>query len=501
MVIKRKQTEKSLKNFLPKHAVVMARSANKMTQGELPKNPKMQNTGADSLEKITADLMADGGCKRCKLCKQRKTIVVGEGNPHAELVFVGEGPGEQEDIQGRPFVGRAGQLLDKMIEAMGLKREQIYIANVVKCRPPGNRNPEPDEISSCSPFLHRQLDAIKPKIIVALGKFSAQTLLQTETRISELRGHFHPYRGTKLMPTFHPAYLLRNPPAKKRLGKIFSLSRKNWGSQFQNVRNRRLDSRRYHEEKTIMEILSGGFMFLVILAAVIIFASVKVLNEYERGVIFTLGRISAAKGPGNDFAFPGFPTDGARGFANDHSRHSATGRDHSRQRDDQSERGGLLPRCRPQSRSVEVENYLLATSKLAQTTLRSVLGQVELDELLASRDTINHRLQTILDTQTEPWGVKVSNVEVKQIDLPVEMQRAMARQAEAERERRAKIIAAEGEMQASQKLAEAAQVMEVRPMSLQLRYLQTLSEMSSEHTSTIVIPFPIELMKAFVDRK
>ena len=131
----------------------------------------------------------------------------------------------------------------------------------------------------------------------------------------------------------------------------------------------------------------------------------------------------------------------------------------------------------PNRAVVEVENYLLATSKLAQTTLRSVLGQVELDELLASRESINHRLQTILDTQTEPWGVKVSNVEVKQIDLPVEMQRAMARQAEAERERRAKIIAAEGELQASQKLSEAAEVMEKRPISLQLRYLQTMREM------------------------
>jgi regulator of protease activity HflC (stomatin/prohibitin superfamily) len=147
---------------------------------------------------------------------------------------------------------------------------------------------------------------------------------------------------------------------------------------------------------------------------------------------------------------------------------------------------------------VEVENYLLATSKLAQTTLRSVLGQVELDELLASREAINHRLQTILDSQTEPWGVKVSNVEVKQIDLPVEMQRAMARQAEAERERRSKVIAAEGELQASQKLSEAAEVMERRPMSLQLRYLQTLNEMSSEKASTIIVPLPMEIIKPFL---
>src|SRR6185312_8540444 len=145
----------------------------------------------------------------------------------------------------------------------------------------------------------------------------------------------------------------------------------------------------------------------------------------------------------------------------------------------------------PNRAVIEVENFLMATSKLAQTTLRSVLGQVELDELLASRETINHRLQTILDSQTEPWGVKVSNVEVKQIDLPAEMQRAMARQAEAERERRAKIIAAEGEMQASHKLAEAAKKMAEEPMSLQLRYLQTIREMSSEHATTTIIPLPM----------
>jgi regulator of protease activity HflC (stomatin/prohibitin superfamily) len=150
----------------------------------------------------------------------------------------------------------------------------------------------------------------------------------------------------------------------------------------------------------------------------------------------------------------------------------------------------------PNRAVVEVENYLLATSKLAQTTLRSVLGQVELDELLASRDAINHKLQTILDQQTGPWGVKVANVEVKQIDLPVEMQRAMARQAEAERERRAKIIAAEGELQASEKLSEASRIMADNPMSLQLRYLQTLSEISTNGKST-VIPLPLDLIRQF----
>jgi uracil-DNA glycosylase family 4 len=195
-----------LKGFLPDHAIVMARS-----RSAAPAVAPTPLTG-DSLEQIRADL---DGCTRCKLCTGRKTIVLGEGNPKAELVFVGEGPGEQEDIQGRPFVGKAGQLLDKMIEAMGLSREQVFIANVVKCRPPGNRNPEPDEIASCSPFLHRQLDLIRPKVIVALGKFAAQTLLQTEQRISELRGNFFEYRGVRLMPTFHPAFLLRNPESKR----------------------------------------------------------------------------------------------------------------------------------------------------------------------------------------------------------------------------------------------------------------------------------------------
>jgi uracil-DNA glycosylase len=189
--------------FLPRRAIVMAR------QKLLP-SPALD---ASALLKVLSTDLQD--CQRCKLCQARKTIVIGEGNPHAEIVFIGEGPGEQEDIQGRPFIGKAGQLLDRMIAAINLDRSQVYIANVVKCRPPGNRNPEPDEITSCSPFLHRQIDAIRPKIVVALGKFAAQTLLNTEGRISTLRGRFHSYRGAKLMPTFHPAYLLRNPAAKK----------------------------------------------------------------------------------------------------------------------------------------------------------------------------------------------------------------------------------------------------------------------------------------------
>ncbi|MFL5812923.1 MAG: uracil-DNA glycosylase [Bdellovibrionia bacterium] len=175
----------------------------------------------DSLELIAADLLCppeapETGCPRCKLCQSRKNLVVGEGSPNAELVFVGESPGEQEDQQGRPFVGKAGQLLDRMIQAMGLQREQVYLCNVIKCHPPGNRNPEADEIAACSPFLARQLDVIRPKVVVALGKFAAQTLLQTEAPISKLRGNFFPYRnGAKLMATFHPAYLLRNPESKR----------------------------------------------------------------------------------------------------------------------------------------------------------------------------------------------------------------------------------------------------------------------------------------------
>ena len=156
-----------------------------------------------------------GDCKRCKLCNGRTQIVFGTGNPRAELVFVGEGPGADEDQQGVPFVGKAGQLLTKMIEAMGFKRDEVYICNVVKCRPPNNRNPEPDEIEACEPFLKAQLAAIRPKVIVALGKFAAQTLLRDSTAITRLRGQWREYQGIPLMPTFHPAYLLRSPDEKK----------------------------------------------------------------------------------------------------------------------------------------------------------------------------------------------------------------------------------------------------------------------------------------------
>lgn len=156
-------------------------------------------------------------CQLCPLGKTRKNLVFGTGNPEAEIVFVGEAPGADEDEQGLPFVGRAGQLLTDIIKAMGYQRKDVYICNILKCRPPGNRNPQPDEISKCEQFLKKQLQIISPKIICALGTFAAKTLLNTETPISALRGHFHSYEGIKLMPTYHPAYLLRNPSAKKQV--------------------------------------------------------------------------------------------------------------------------------------------------------------------------------------------------------------------------------------------------------------------------------------------
>ena len=169
---------------------------------------------AGTLEELRA---AIGDCQRCKLARHRTHLVFGVGNPHARLVFVGEGPGHDEDLQGEPFVGRAGQLLTEIItKGMKLRREDVYICNVIKCRPPDNRNPEPDEVASCEPFLMRQLQLIRPEVVVALGKFAAQTLLRTKAPITQLRGRWFDYQGVKLMPTFHPAYLLRNP-ADKRL--------------------------------------------------------------------------------------------------------------------------------------------------------------------------------------------------------------------------------------------------------------------------------------------
>lgn len=167
---------------------------------------------AAMLESLQKELLA---CSRCCLGGQRKNLVFGEGNPYADLVFVGEAPGADEDRLGRPFVGRAGQLLTRMIIAMGLKREDVYICNILKCRPPGNRNPEKEEIAECEPYLIRQLEIIKPKIICALGTFAAQTLLKKDVPITALRGRYHDYHGIKLMPTYHPAYLLRNAGAKK----------------------------------------------------------------------------------------------------------------------------------------------------------------------------------------------------------------------------------------------------------------------------------------------
>ncbi len=167
----------------------------------------------DALKAIREDL---GDCIRCKLHGLgRKQIVFGIGNPNADLMFVGEAPGADEDIQGEPFVGRAGQLLTRIIEAIGLKRKDVYIANVLKCRPPNNRNPEPDEVEQCEPFLLRQIDAVKPKVIVALGKFAAQCLLKTNDPITRLRGREYKYRNAVLIPTYHPAYLLRTPSAKR----------------------------------------------------------------------------------------------------------------------------------------------------------------------------------------------------------------------------------------------------------------------------------------------
>jgi len=167
-----------------------------------------------SLEDVRKEL---GDCHRCPLGQIRTNLVFGEGNPKAEIVFVGEAPGRDEDIQGRPFVGRAGQLLTRIIIAMGLKREDVYICNILKCRPPGNRNPRPEEIMTCEPFLIKQLQTINPKVICALGTFAAHTLLKTDVPITVLRGKFHTYHGIQLMPTYHPAFLLRNPASKKQV--------------------------------------------------------------------------------------------------------------------------------------------------------------------------------------------------------------------------------------------------------------------------------------------
>ncbi len=182
-----------------------------------PQPPVIPLTDVSAADRLVAIRTEIGDCTRCKLHTGRTNLVFGVGDPESDLMFVGEGPGADEDEQGEPFVGRAGQLLTQIIKAMGFEREDVYIANVVKCRPPNNRNPEPAEIAQCSPFLHAQIASIKPKVIVALGKFAAQTLLGTETPISRLRGRFHEMGQTVVMPTFHPSYLLRTPAAKREV--------------------------------------------------------------------------------------------------------------------------------------------------------------------------------------------------------------------------------------------------------------------------------------------
>ncbi len=177
---------------------------------ELP----ISHTSKRSLDEVRAEL---GECRRCKLHRTRKTLVFGEGNEQATLMFIGEGPGYDEDVQGRPFVGKAGQLLTKILQSIHLEREEVYIANILKCRPPQNRNPESDEIESCRPFLLKQIQAIHPKLICALGTFAAQSLLQTGEKITSLRGRLFQIEGIRVIPTFHPAFLLRNPERKKEV--------------------------------------------------------------------------------------------------------------------------------------------------------------------------------------------------------------------------------------------------------------------------------------------
>jgi uracil-DNA glycosylase family 4 len=201
----------------------VASTTEPVTPSPLTETVAVFKSAAEALAAVRADI---GDCTRCKLhTLGRQQVVFGVGNPDADLMFVGEAPGADEDVQGVPFVGRAGQLLTKIIEAIGLTRDDVYIATVIKCRPPQNRNPEPDEVDTCEPFLFRQIDLIKPKVIVALGKFGAQTLLRTEEPISRLRGRVFDYRGSKLIPTFHPAYLLRNPSSKREVWEDMKLVR------------------------------------------------------------------------------------------------------------------------------------------------------------------------------------------------------------------------------------------------------------------------------------
>jgi len=243
-----------------------------------------------------------------------------------------------------------------------------------------------------------------------------------------------------------------------------------------------------------------GLVPLIIIAVVVLFASIKVLNEYERGVTLTFGRFTGVKGPGLIFLIPGVQQMfrmSTRVVVLDVPPQDIITRDNI------SVKVNAVVYFRvvdPQAAVLNVENFMYATSQLAQTTLRSVLGQQELDDLLSQRDKINKNLQEILDQHTEPWGIKISSVEVKNVDLPQEMQRAIARQAEAERERRAKIIHAEGEFQASQKLADAAAIIGKEPAAIQLRYLQTLTEIATERNSTTIFPIPIDMINLFMKK-
>jgi regulator of protease activity HflC (stomatin/prohibitin superfamily) len=244
-----------------------------------------------------------------------------------------------------------------------------------------------------------------------------------------------------------------------------------------------------------------GLLFVIIFLLILASSAIKILREYERGVIFRLGRLIGAKGPGIIFIIPGVDKllrISLRTVALEIPPQEVITRDNI------SIKVNAVVYFRvidPNKAVVEIENYLYATSQLAQTTLRSVIGQSQLDELLSERDKVNVELQDILDKQTEPWGIKVSLVETKQVDLDKDMQRAIARQAEAERERRAKVIHAEGEAQAAAKLAEAANIMSVSPVTMQLRFLQTLSGVSAENNSTVIVPFPMDLLKAFFQKK
>ncbi|MCB2204255.1 slipin family protein [bacterium] len=249
-----------------------------------------------------------------------------------------------------------------------------------------------------------------------------------------------------------------------------------------------------------MDPASSIFGIIIIFVLLILASAIRVLREYERGVIFRLGRLVGSKGPGLILLIPlvdRMVKVSLRTIVLDVPAQDVITRDNV------SVKVSAVVYFRVLDSSkaiVEVENFLFATSQLSQTTLRSILGQSELDELLAERDKINKQLQEIIDMQTEPWGIKVSLVEVKHIDLPQEMQRAMAKQAEAERERRAKVIAAEGEFQASQKLADAAKILSTDPAALQLRYLQTLTIVAAENNSTTLFPIPIDLLKPFMEK-